>query len=69
MDRPRTSLLFDADARPQGWNERMKSGEYAILYSSLRLGADVWALVAGDVCHAHDAGRPASFGHGTGDLC
>jgi hypothetical protein len=27
-------------ARPQGWNERMKAGEYAILYSSLRLGSD-----------------------------
>ena len=41
MDQPRTLLLFDAGARPQGWNERMKPGEYAILYSSLRLGSDV----------------------------
>jgi hypothetical protein len=39
MDQPRTLLLFDAGARPQGWNERMKPGEYAILYSSLRLGS------------------------------
>jgi hypothetical protein len=41
MDQPRTLPLFDAGARPQGWNERMKPGEYAILYSSLRLGSDV----------------------------
>jgi hypothetical protein len=40
MNEPRTLLLFDPGARPQGWNERMKPGEYAILYSSLRLGSD-----------------------------
>ncbi|MDT7811904.1 MAG: hypothetical protein QOJ42_1820 [Acidobacteriaceae bacterium] len=40
MNQPRTLLLFDPGARPQGWNERMKPGEYAILYSSLRLGSD-----------------------------
>jgi hypothetical protein len=46
MDQPRTLLLFDAGARPQGWNERMKLGEYAILYSSLRLGSDAENSVA-----------------------
>jgi hypothetical protein len=40
VNQPRTLLLFDPHARPQGWNERMKPGEYAILYSSLRLGSD-----------------------------
>jgi hypothetical protein len=40
MNPPRTWLLYDPQARPQGWNERMKPGEYAILYSSLRLGSD-----------------------------
>jgi hypothetical protein len=40
MNQPRTLLLFDPGARPQGWNERMKPGEYAILYSSLRLASD-----------------------------
>jgi hypothetical protein len=40
MNQPRTLLLFDPGARPQGWNECMKPGEYAILYSSLRLGSD-----------------------------
>jgi hypothetical protein len=40
MNPPRTWLLFDPVARPQGWNERMKPGEYAILYSSLRLASD-----------------------------
>jgi hypothetical protein len=46
MDQPRTLLLFDAGARPQGWNERMNPGEYAILYSSLRLGSDAENSVA-----------------------
>jgi hypothetical protein len=40
VNQPRTLLLIDPHARPQGWNERMKPGEYAILYSSLRLGSD-----------------------------
>jgi hypothetical protein len=40
MNQPRTLLLFDPGARPQGWNECMKPGEYAILYSSLQLGSD-----------------------------
>jgi hypothetical protein len=40
MGQPRTLPLFDPDARPQCWNERMAPGEYAILYSSLRLGSD-----------------------------
>jgi hypothetical protein len=40
MNQPRTLLLFDPGARPQGWNERMQPGEYAILYSSLRLASD-----------------------------
>jgi hypothetical protein len=46
MDHPRTLLLFDAGARPQGWNERMKPGEYAILYSSLQLESDAQNNVA-----------------------
>jgi hypothetical protein len=29
-------LLFDPNAQPQSWNERMKPGEYAILYSGLQ---------------------------------
>src|SRR5580704_16347550 len=40
MNQLRTLLLFDPGARPQGWNERMQPGEYAILYSSLRLASD-----------------------------
>jgi hypothetical protein len=33
MAQSRTLLLFDPNARPQCWNERMTSGEYAVLYS------------------------------------
>jgi hypothetical protein len=33
-------LLFDPDARPQSWNERMTPGECATIYSSLLVGAD-----------------------------
>ena len=29
----RTLLLFDPNAQPQCWNERMTSSEYAVLYS------------------------------------
>jgi hypothetical protein len=38
MAPPRTLLLFDPDAQPQCWNERMAPGEYAVLYSSNQLG-------------------------------
>jgi hypothetical protein len=33
MSEPRVMLLFDPEARPQNWNERMAEGEYAVLYS------------------------------------
>jgi hypothetical protein len=33
MSEPRVLLLFDPEARPQNWNERMAEGEYAVLYS------------------------------------
>ena len=33
MSEPRVLLLFDPEARPQNWNERMGPGEYAVLYS------------------------------------
>lgn len=33
MPPPRTLLLFDPDAQPQSWNERLTSVEYAILYA------------------------------------
>jgi hypothetical protein len=33
MAPPRTMLLFDPDARPQSWSERLAQGEYAVLYS------------------------------------
>jgi hypothetical protein len=36
MAQSRTLLLFDPDARPQCWNERMATGEYAVLYSGIR---------------------------------
>jgi hypothetical protein len=36
MAPPRNLLLFDPNAQPQSWNERMAAGEYAILYSGLR---------------------------------
>ncbi len=39
MAQPRTLLLFDPDAQPQCWNERMAPGEYAVLYSSNQLAA------------------------------
>jgi hypothetical protein len=31
----RTLLLFDPNAQPQCWNERMTPSEYAVLYSSI----------------------------------
>jgi hypothetical protein len=34
MIRPRTVPLFDPDAQPASWNERMSHGEYAVHYSS-----------------------------------
>jgi hypothetical protein len=37
MSYPRTTLLFDPNAQPQCWNERMAFGEYAVLYSSNHL--------------------------------
>jgi hypothetical protein len=33
MAQSRTLLLFDPNAQPQCWNERMTSTEYAVLYS------------------------------------
>jgi hypothetical protein len=33
MAQSRTLLLFDPNAQPQCWNERMTSAEYAVLYS------------------------------------
>jgi hypothetical protein len=36
MAQSRTLLLFDPDAQPQSWNERMTSTEYAVLYSAIQ---------------------------------
>ncbi|HMF64126.1 MAG TPA: hypothetical protein VK608_08575 [Edaphobacter sp.] len=36
MAEPRTLPLFDPNATPQSWNERMVPGEYAILYANLQ---------------------------------
>src|ERR1700727_1288112 len=33
MSEPRVMLLYDPEARPQNWNERLAEGEYAVLYS------------------------------------
>jgi hypothetical protein len=33
MPQPRTLLLFDPQAQPHSWNERMTPTEYAVLYS------------------------------------
>jgi hypothetical protein len=30
---PRTLPLFDPHSHPQGWNERMADGEFAVLYA------------------------------------
>jgi hypothetical protein len=35
MAQSRTLLLFDPNAQPQCWNERMTSTEYAVLYSHI----------------------------------
>jgi hypothetical protein len=37
MAQVRKLLLFDPDAQPSCWNERMVPGEYAVLYSSYQL--------------------------------
>jgi hypothetical protein len=34
MGQPRTVPLFDPEARPASWNERMALGEYAVHYSN-----------------------------------
>jgi hypothetical protein len=36
MAQSRTLLLFDPNAQPQSWNERMTSTEYAVLYSGIQ---------------------------------
>jgi hypothetical protein len=36
MPQSRTLLLFDPNAQPQSWNERMTSTEYAVLYSGIQ---------------------------------
>src|SRR5258705_11800486 len=36
MAQSRTLLLFDPNAQPQCWNERMTSTEYAVLYSGIQ---------------------------------
>jgi hypothetical protein len=58
----RTLLLFDPNAQPQCWNERMQPGEYAILYSSSQLAGlstpssepicTVWSTLAEAEQHA-----------------
>jgi hypothetical protein len=40
MAQSRTLLLFDPNAQPQCWNERMTSTEYAVLYSGIQLPSD-----------------------------
>jgi hypothetical protein len=35
MAQSRTLLLFDPNAQPQSWNERMTPTEYAVLYSAV----------------------------------
>jgi hypothetical protein len=49
MPQSRTLLLFDPNAQPQSWNERMTSTEYAVLYSGSQ------PLPSG-----HHDGKPAS---------
>src|SRR5215831_8885830 len=34
MGPPRTLPLFDEEAQPSSWNERMTTGEYAVHYSN-----------------------------------
>jgi hypothetical protein len=46
MSPPRTMLLFDPDAQPQCWNERMSPDEYAVLYSSNQLASSALTLPA-----------------------
>ena len=36
MAQSRTLLLFDPNAQPQSWNERMTPTEYAVLYSGVQ---------------------------------
>ena len=36
MAQSRTLLLFDPNAQPQCWNERMSATEYAVLYSGIQ---------------------------------
>jgi hypothetical protein len=58
----RTLLLFDPDAQPQCWNERMQPGGYAVLYSSNQLAGSphpsrepfctVWSTLAEAEQHA-----------------
>jgi hypothetical protein len=49
MPQSRTLLLFDPNAQPQSWNERMTPTEYAVLYSAIQpLPSD------------HHDGKPAS---------
>jgi hypothetical protein len=36
MAQSRTLLLFDPNAQPQSWNERMTSTEFAVLYSAIQ---------------------------------
>jgi hypothetical protein len=37
----RTLLLFDPNAQPQCWNERMTSSDYAVLYSGIQPASSV----------------------------
>ena len=38
MGQPRTVPLFDPEAQPASWNERMSPGEYAVHYSNFDIG-------------------------------
>lgn len=37
--------LFDPDAQPQSWNERMVPGEFAVLYSHLGTGSEATCTI------------------------
>jgi hypothetical protein len=58
MGVPRVMLLFDPEAHPQCWNERMTPGEFAVLYT----GAQPRALEDGSVALDGTAPACAVFG-------
>lgn len=53
MHEPRTLPLFDPQATPQSWNERMAPGEYAVLFANTR--PQSISPSAGPVCVVFDS--------------